>query len=194
MSISVMRDAIVAQVKKAFPALHVEAVEGQLSAEDFKRLSAQPPSAFVSCVGIADSEDQGGEFVVTARWAVSVVTDRVGDRAKTASRADAATAVLEAFLALLADQQWKSITIVDDEPVEGATTAAGMADRIRANNVYSPALDQRGLTLWSLTWEQDVAVIAPDASTLPDFLVAKTTFDINRDGTPESSLDVPVRP
>ncbi|KEA51796.1 MULTISPECIES: hypothetical protein [Mangrovibacter] len=76
--------------------------------------------------------------------------------------------------------------------------AAGMkAERapvsISADNIYSAGLNELGLTLWAVTWEQEFRLDEEiDINALPDFLRLGATFVVN-DGATEIQGDIDVR-
>ena len=166
MSISTMLTAITTAVTdagvKAFP------YEGQFGDADLKRVNNQAPCVYLSCVGLSDTEDQGDDMIGTGQWVASIVTARTKAGDNTASRLDGATAIAETILPLIRDSNGSSGAWADE--------CAGPARKIRARNVFSADLDKKGLTLWVMTWEQDVSLVAFDNAALDDLLTVHATF------------------
>lgn len=76
--------------------------------------------------------------------------------------------------------------------------AAGMkaeraADTIGADNIYSGGLNELGLTMWAVTWEQEFRLDEEiDISALPDFLRLGATLSVNG-GETELKGEINVR-
>lgn len=147
--------------------------EGQFTERDIARVVNDAPAVYVSCVGVTSTDDQGDDMVGSAQWVASIVTKRAANVQSKASRFGAAIAIAEAVL-----------PIIRDSNAEGgawANESAGSPTRIAARNLFSPELDARALTLWVVTWEQPVSLVAFDSDALDDFTRAETEFDIGGD-------------
>ncbi|EOI6871225.1 hypothetical protein ACMVR4_002632 [Yersinia enterocolitica] len=58
------------------------------------------------------------------------------------------------------------------------------ASTISADNIYTSGLNDLGLTMWAVTWEQEFRLDEEiDISTLPDFLRLGATFSVNDGAT-----------
>ena len=58
------------------------------------------------------------------------------------------------------------------------------ASTISADNIYSPGLNELGLTMWAVTWEQEFRLDEEiDISALPDFLRLGATLAVNGGAT-----------
>lgn len=58
------------------------------------------------------------------------------------------------------------------------------ASAISADNIYTSGLNDLGLTMWAVTWEQEFRLDEEiDISTLPDFLRLGATFSVNDGAT-----------
>ena len=58
------------------------------------------------------------------------------------------------------------------------------ASNISAENIYSGGLNEMGLTMWAVTWEQECRLDEEiDISTLPDFLRMGATLSVNDGAT-----------
>ena len=172
MSVKAMRDAIVSAIGAACPPPVLREVipyDGQLSDADLRRVLGQAPAAYVSCLGFSEVTDEDDDIVATAQWVVTLVTRRQTAASRSeASRSDAATAILETLVPL----------IVDSNSSAGAcsTESAGRAEKVRARNMFSVETDGKGVSLWVVTWEQDVSLEPWSATALDDLLTVQTKF------------------
>ena len=181
MSVASMIDAIVVGFRAGVPSLkNVLPHDGQFGERDLARFTNEAPCVYVSCVGFSDSDDQGDDMVMTGQWVAAIVTKRTTGEQGKASRIDAATAIAEAILPIIRDSNGSN----------GAWSGVSNSgpSRIRARNLFSPELDAKALTLWLVTWEQDVSVIDFDAIELDNLITLQSTFD---DGT-ETDVEVAI--
>jgi phage gp37-like protein len=169
-TIKATRDAIVSAVAAKLPGLRAcEPYDGRFSETDLQRVVATAPAVFVSCMGISEVNDEDDDIVATAQWLMTVVTRRETTTGRTdASRTDAALAIIETLTMLVRD----SNTSDEGWPDE----SAGRPEKIRAANLFSAGADAKGLTLWALTWEQDVSLAPWGAAVLDNLLTVETVF------------------
>jgi phage gp37-like protein len=132
-----MRTAIVEalRVKLGAAAKTVEAYEGALEPEELKRVFRATPAVLLVCPGIASVEDFGGSVVALPRWALFVLTSDADAR----KRGEQALALAEAALAIVVDSPWGF---------------GNKVEQLRAENLYNAAVDQLGVALWAITWQQ----------------------------------------
>ncbi|HCA9136635.1 TPA: hypothetical protein MYJ36_003854 [Klebsiella quasipneumoniae] len=71
--------------------------------------------------------------------------------------------------------------------------AERLATSVSADNIYSGGLNELGLTMWAVTWEQEFRLDDEiDLATLPDFLRLGATLQVG-DGTPPIEGVINVR-
>jgi len=71
--------------------------------------------------------------------------------------------------------------------------AERLATSVSADNIYSGGLNELGLTMWAVTWEQEFRLDDEiDLATLPDFLRLGATLQVG-DGTPPIEDVINVR-
>ncbi|EGJ49048.1 phage protein Gp37 [Desulfocurvibacter africanus] len=174
MSLTAMREAIVAKIKAELPELKtVESHGGRFDFAELKRVSARTPAAFAACLGVSDAQawGSGGEVSCSALWAVFVV---VASKQRDAPRDLVAMALTQAVLGLLPDQRW------------GLDASRSSPGQIRADNLFSSVVDKIGVAMWGVSWRQEVDIANVDLSSLPDFLLASvvTTPAGAEDGAP----------
>ena len=152
MSVLTVRDAIVADLRAALPELvSCGTYPGRFDAAELARFSTRVPTALVACLGL-DAIDERGEVGALASLAVFVVAGQ---------RDTVALAVVEAVAARVIGNRWGS-DLVETLPAD-----------VRAENLYSAAMDTRGVALWSVNWRQRVTLDPRVPAGLDDFL----TFD-----------------
>jgi hypothetical protein len=168
-----LRDAIVSGVKSAMPALlEVKPHGGRFDLDEIKKTAARSPSARVGCLGLREITFEGAVAKATSIWGVFVVAN---DQPGT-SRDTVALTVVAGIGAVLPDNCWGL-----DASVDGAR-------QVRADNLFSKALDDNGIALWAITFNHQVDLARVDATDLDDFLQAYIEYDLApTDGTVDAT-------
>lgn len=151
MSLLAVRTAIVTSLQDALPAgVSVESHRGRFdSAAEIKRFATKAPAVLVACVRSKLDDACEGMPILHASWAVFVIT-----RDKPSlPRDEGALALVEAIALSVSGNTWA----LDD-------TSAPTA--IDSRNLYSGAVDNLGVALWAVTFEQTVTNPAIDDATL----------------------------
>ena len=130
-----------AAIHTAIPSLRTyEAYRGAVTADEILRISKSTPAVLVSAVGVDGVELVGdGTDDIGARFAAFVV--------HTAAREEPAAEVVVAIVRRLA--RWR----VPD-------AISGHAERIQAHLLSGDKMTARALTLWAITWRQQVRAAA----------------------------------
>jgi phage gp37-like protein len=163
-----LRAAIVAGCKAAVPSLRTcEAHGGRFAPEDLKRYATGAPAVLVACLGAVSVEQTAeGEADGMLRWAAFVLaTDKAGH-----PRDAGALAVVEALLSRIPGNRF-------------ADAANTIPYDLRADNLYSGAVDKLGIALWAITWRQGTTLGAFDEATLAVF--SEFRADWNLAGDPD---------
>lgn len=155
MSLLALRTAIVNGLAAQLGASvrSVEAIAGRIDDAELKRMLANAPAAFVAVLGVPEADrNRSGQYELTATVVVFLATASRPGSPRDAAALTLATALLQIV----------------------PTNAWGLADAnepqgIRAENLYSTALDKQGLALWAVTWRQEICVGGLDPATLVDF-------------------------
>ena len=148
MSLRAVRDAIVVALSAEAPYfVSVEAHDGSFDLTEIQRhFGHHPRAARVVCPGVGEIEDQGGLPVARSRWVVFIAAreQNAGDPAGAMTHGDACMLLAERVMSLVHGQTW-------------GCAAYGIPERLVARNLYTGSLDKRGLSLWTVEWEQGVA-------------------------------------
>lgn len=149
---------------------------GRFTMEDLKIIAARPMSCLVSFLAVKRAELQSGEVRCRCLFGAFVVTI---DKPKV-SRDSSALVITTRLLMLIPGNLW------------GLEISA--PENIDAVNLYSGNLNEKGVALWAVTWEQPVAfdvTALNDDETLGDFLKFHADWDfVPVDGTYAASDDV----
>lgn len=172
-----LRSAIIEAIAEALPEQlrEVKAHGGRFSLEELAAISARSPSVRVACLGADRIEWDARCVTARTTWAAFIITgDRTAAGQAPVARDAAALALTAAIAALV--------------PLFcfGLDNTVDSAREVRADNLFSRALDQRGVALWAVTWRHTVDLNPVDISTLDDFLRAHAGWDIDADGTADA--------
>ena len=148
MIITAVRQQIADQLALALPALkHCKPHPGRFDAAELRRVAAQAPALFlavlqvsnltVNSTGIREATLDLGAFIVTKDEAGSPRDSQVLD-------------LSEQILQLLPKQKWAT-----------AQTRSVESTSIRAQNLYSGSLDNLGIALWLVSWQQRIEIPKP---------------------------------
>lgn len=162
-SILEMREAIVAGIKAELPTLATcEAYHCDLDEEEIVRAFHSTPAVLVAAIDVAAVALEGGQPVAAVVWAAHVMTSSPRPELRDAE----ALGLVQALLQLVPKTRW-------------GLDSARRAERIRADNLYSGELDSRAVSLWGVSWVQDLELpSAIDLAGLADFARLRTTYDL----------------
>lgn len=175
MSLSTMLGAIVTAVDGISAVNHVAPYDGRFDDGDLDQFQTTCPAVLISCQGFGETEDQGDDIIAPAQWVMSVLTEKTSGSPEVASRMTGAMALVETLTVLIRNSNGTGGAWVDE--------SAGAATKIRAANVHSQKLDDRDMTMWLLTWEQDCSLVAFDTDALDDLLALRGEMDLDADDT-----------
>lgn len=170
--ITTVRSAIIDAVKAAVPGLqdHVEAHGGRFDLDEIKRLAAKSPSMLVACLGVLSARaNSAGETEAVCKWAAFVLTT---DK-RAVPRDVGALTLVAAVLPVIPDNRWE---------VDGVNVPRN----VRADNLFSTALDKIGVALWAVTWDQEITLGGLDESTLDLFALMHVDWDL---ATPDETFE-----
>lgn len=178
MSASLLLDQAVARIRASFTKAElatVQAYGGEFSSAEVKHQSFSCPAVFVTVLGWKPSDGStrmAGRNVSVVRLAAFVVYKHV-ERSKRM-----AGAMLLAERLGLCLRQWAPMTEAANATLPVAI--AGLEDEAACENLYSRALDEQGLALFLVDWEQCVKPLVP-LEQLWDLLAVEIT-DTSRAG------------
>jgi hypothetical protein len=167
MNLDDVRTAIVDTLKNdaVLTALSVDvrAHRGRFTMEDLKIIAARPMSCLVSFLSVRRAELQAGEVQCQCLFGAFVVTTDKPNVSR-----DSAALVISTRLLMLIPGNLFGLDISAPENIE-------------AVNLYSGSLNEKGVALWAVTWEQPVAFDVTDLnddSILDDFLRFHADWDL----------------
>lgn len=165
MSTVSVRTAIVNTIRTALGAgvKHVASHSGRFSAGELARVAVNAPAVFIAVLAQSNINSQSGSDSATVSFAAFVVTKDSPNPPRDVS----ALAVVDALKHIIPENRWG----LTDE-------AEGVPKNIQAQNLFSADIDTKGVAMWALSWQQDIANTA-DITTLVDFLRLDTTTDVD---------------
>lgn len=172
MSLLDVRASIVTTLSAALPkGTSVQPHRGRFdSAAEIQKFAAKAPAVLVAFVGAAMRQPGSGLAQMPANWAIYVITRDVPQLPRDAG----AIALVEALMLQIGGNCW------------GRTDLAAPSE-IRAQNLYAGSIDNLGVALWAVTFDQLVTDPEVDVTTLNDFV----TFHQDIDMTPaDGQIDI----
>jgi len=143
---------------------HVAVHGGRFTSDEIRRYAVKAPAALVACLGIDNIVDTMVDLVATMRWGIYVVT-----RGDSSTRRDSeALTLIQALAVLVKGNDFDESALVRPE-------------NLRAENIYSGGIDNKGIALWALTWTQDQSISDFDLSELDDFDTYHAQWDLDLD-------------
>jgi len=173
--INQVRDAIVATIKEALPALKsCSSHGGRFDLQELQRWSKQAPAVLVAAVQIpALADNRANQMRV--RWvAYLMVKDAPG-----ASRDVAALDYTEALMRLVKGNDW-------------GLNSMQRPENIAADNLYNSGSDRNGMALWAVSWQQAVNLSHADISQLADFAIYSATHEVGDGPATETYAEIPT--
>ena len=180
-----LRDAIVAKIRTAIPALEtVEGHPGSVTPATFKKWVTCSPGVFVVCLGAERVTNLGGPYVPW-RFAAFIVTRCQPECTGSDISGDADRAAMSIAARLMA-------TLHNGNFGEAASPVD-----IKANNQSTPQLAQlAGANLWVVTWTQSACLTAEELAASDRYIanprpLTGVNTDIDHRGPPpegESAL------
>lgn len=165
MSLLDLRDAIVDQVKATFPELReCSGHAGRFDLEELKRFLLSAPAVRVAVVSVRNIEGTGtGQARGDADMAAFIVTRDTSKLPKE----DAAMAMADSLAPLVVENDW-------------GLAGAGAARDVKAQNLYSAAIDRTGVALWAVSWSQQVELgtLVGEDGVVPTAIYASMAPDI----------------
>lgn len=183
MSLASCRSAIAAVLTEKLPTVHVSEHGGPFNLEELDRVAKKLPAAVVVCLN-ARGGDYGSVLTLDAQWAVfCVVKNETGEGLK--NKRDVAGLLLaEAVASVVMRDRW-NVDVLDEEgQLVPKPQASGVAKNLDINNLFSGAIDKRGVALLAVRWRQQVDLIGPEVvNTLDAFETFFGTYDVGETAT-----------
>lgn len=166
MSVLDVRSGIIATLATALGAnVAVQAHRGSFaSAEEVKRFATKPAAVLVAALRVARAEDIGGIAMLPVDWGIFVITKDVPGIARDAG----ALGMVQTILVLASDADWGG------QPV-------GPVANLEARNLYAATIDQLGIALWGIGFQQPVEidlVSAADYAAMNPFITFHQDIDM----------------
>lgn len=149
-------EAIAAELRGDLPALHSCAVhDGKWDAAEVKRWAVAAPALLVASLGVVSTETPGERWTDCGLQLAIYVMTRDGVAAeRKLPRGEAARNLVDWLLLHVPRTRW-------------GLTGIGPVEELRAENLYSGAVDQTGIALWAVTWRQTLRLEAAADGTCP---------------------------
>lgn len=160
MTLADLRAAIIADLQARLGNnVKVSGHGGRFGSDELKRYGAVAPACLVAILGVSNLQASGSSIVGDVACAALIVTaDRPG-----LLRDLAALGIVTTLVAALPG-------------VDFGLDVSGAAS-VRADNLYSGAVDQLGVALWAIAWRQPgLTFTALDPAELDDFLSLTVTY------------------
>ena len=158
-----LREAVVAEMKKALPGAQVEAHGGTFDENELARCAVRSPALLVSVADVGNFTAQGRVLLGEVSVGIALVA---GPGKKGQSPDAVALAVLPSLLTAVAGQRW------------GLDGVEGRPERLQARNLYSGKLAAGHVALWGISFRQTVemgaGLLSPEElAALDEFLSAR---------------------
>ena len=136
-------EAIVADVRAQLPKLRsCEVHDGRWDAAEVRRWTIRAPAVLVAWLGTPRTEIPGERWTdCEQQLAAFVVTRDSVIRGAKLTRGEAARSIVDWLLLYIPRARWGLARI-------------GPATDLRAQNLYSGAVDKKGVAMWSVMWRQ----------------------------------------
>lgn len=167
MTLNEILQAIATEIKnKITPLRTCDTHGGRFDLQELLRVAAQSPGVFVSIVSVDDVKSLHGEFEALITFgAFSVAKDT-----PSADRSAMGLTIVQALASVIPNNMW------------GLDESVTKPESINAKNLYSGALDKKGVSLWGTTWRQRMSLgTAVNVSDLGDFLLMHMDYDVDAD-------------
>ncbi|MCY4584897.1 MAG: DUF1834 family protein [Bryobacterales bacterium] len=152
MSTQALLAAIVADLRRQLPALKsCEIHDGRWNADELKRWAVGAPAILVAWTGTPRTETPGVRWTDADQQLIAVVATR---DTPSLPRGEGARNLVDWLLLYLPRARW-------------GLAGVGAAERVRAENLFSAALDKTGVAMWAVTWTQPLRLEAADGGTVP---------------------------
>lgn len=179
---TLLLDQVIAHVRGAFSTADVREVReyaGEFSGAEIMQTSFSAPAILIACMGwkAGRSERMTGRHTRIVRLAAFVVTKNATSREARMREAMRLSERLGITLREWAPQDTSALAIA---PIE---------DDAQAENLYGRAVDEKGLALWMVSWQQACRPLVPPAQ-LWDLLAIDIT-DNTRTTVPADATALP---
>ena len=177
MSLDTILDSMVAGLKAALPELKtVEQVGGKFSFADLRIRSRTLPGGFLACMGTRDGQVMGNKLSTRGLFVLVLAVK---------SEAGAQNDKVKAMNRLVSKALWKIAFAKNwgDDEVESKPQV------VTSLNPYTIAAHEENVSLWGITWEQNISLGDPGIVVLDDFLLASTDYQVIDTGPPIDAHD-----
>lgn len=181
MSLDTLLDAMATTLKAELPELRTsELAGGRIDLAELQRRSVNLPGAFVACTATRDGLLQYGKFKCRGLFLVVLaVTSRAEGQPFKQDRAHAIVRLLS-----------RALKVVAAADTWGSNEVEGTPDKVASMNPYSAAADKNNLSLFGITWEQDLALTNDGApAVLPPLTELHTDWKMTESAQPKDAED-----
>lgn len=164
MTLTALRQAIVDRLALELPMLRTcRAHQGRFDVDEIKRIYTAMPAVLVVLLGAQPVTVEGHVVTPQLRWGAFVVT---GAGAGPAGRDDQALTIIDALMRIVPVERW------------GSSDCKRPTD-LRFENLYTGEVDRQAMSLWLVSWNQRVDLVAGlDADLLDELERVHTDWDL----------------
>ncbi len=156
MSTQRLLEAIAADLRAQLPALKsCEVHDGKWDAGEVQRWAVRAPAVLVAWLGTARAETPGVAWTDCDQELAIFVVTRNAPRLR---RGEACRNLVDWLLLYVPRARWG---------FSSAATGIGAAEDLRAENLYSGAIDKQGVAIAAVTWQQTLRLEAAEDGACP---------------------------
>lgn len=174
-SLADVRDAIVTGLAAdaRLSGVNISVHGGDFTLDDLLRYSKKSPALVLALLRYT-AVDTGGVVVAKAIWGLAALVRNTA----TTGATDLDTKKDAAVIAL-ADRATRALVGIVygvDDPTP-ASTAVSTPRNFVALNMYTPELDEEGVAMIGMQWEQEIDLVDVDVDALDDFITAHVDYE-----------------
>ncbi len=180
MSLDTVLQSIVTGLAAKLPELKTcSQVGGLITLEEMRTRAAQVPAGFVACLSTTDGKILGNKLKTKAKFILVLAVDsRPGGQVLPQDKMNIINRLVsKALFKVAAAKNW------GDDEIESSP------QKVESRNPYTTASNLHAIALWSIMWEQDLALGDPGEAVLDDFLIASTDYQVVETGPPIDAHD-----
>ncbi len=149
---------------------------GEFGPREVEEYAASSPAVILAPLGFPKVEQMGRVPNTTISYGAFILTKSMAND----GRGDIALAIMEVLMEALPFETW------------GTETCASVPTDIDAGNLYTGKVDDMGVALWVIRWDQKLQLIPGTAGgNLADFLRLDATYNLDPGNDDPDDFDAP---
>jgi hypothetical protein len=171
------RRAVEQTIRQLLPAgsdgvRHVSSHVGEFGEREIMEYAVNAPAVILAPLGMPQVQRAGGGVLVTVNYGAFILTKSMS----VDSRGDIALAIIEEILRVLPYQTWGGAQAPKD---------------IESGNLYAGKIDDMGLSLWVIRWQQTLQLLTQLPTDIADFLRLHATYNLDPGADDPDDWDAP---